>query len=155
MKYFNNVNSLEQLKQQYKELAKKYHPDLNKNVSAEIMKQINKEYEELFKIYKTNNNTNKKQELPEDFINLINELIKFQGIIIEVLGSWIWLSGNTYPYKEKIKKLGFKWSRGRKKWYLGEFSTWYKYYKKDKWEDLKAKYNYEKIESKPLQAITA
>ncbi len=27
MKYFTNVNTLEQLRRQYKELLKKYHPD--------------------------------------------------------------------------------------------------------------------------------
>ena len=47
MKYFNNINTLEELKKQYKKLAMKYHPD-RPNGSEEIMKQVNNEYEKMF-----------------------------------------------------------------------------------------------------------
>ena len=43
--YFQNVNSIDDLKHQYKNLAKKYHPDRGGN--TEIMKIINLEYEYL------------------------------------------------------------------------------------------------------------
>ena len=36
-KYFKDVNTLEELRKQYKELLKKYHPD-NGNGSEEIFK---------------------------------------------------------------------------------------------------------------------
>jgi len=32
-------------------------------------------------------------------------------------GSWIWVNGNTYPVKEKLKENGFIWSNKRKAWY--------------------------------------
>lgn len=34
MKYFENVNTIEELKKQYKNLVKKYHPDLNREVDT-------------------------------------------------------------------------------------------------------------------------
>lgn len=37
MKYFNNISTLEELRKQYKELLKKYHPD-NTNGSEEATK---------------------------------------------------------------------------------------------------------------------
>ncbi|WP_370527002.1 J domain-containing protein [Thermoactinomyces sp. CICC 23799] len=49
MKYFSNVQSLDDLKQQFKKLAKKYHPDVQGG-SNEIMKQVNAEYEYLKKL---------------------------------------------------------------------------------------------------------
>ena len=50
MKYFNNVETLEELRKQYKELLKKYHPDNGGNVSD--MQEVNAEYDELFKVLK-------------------------------------------------------------------------------------------------------
>lgn len=45
-KYFKNVTSLEDLKNQFKALARKNHPDAGGNV--ETMKEINCEYDALF-----------------------------------------------------------------------------------------------------------
>ena len=51
MTYFKNVNTLEELRKQYKELLKRYHPD-NPSGSTEATQQINQEYEKLFKLLK-------------------------------------------------------------------------------------------------------
>lgn len=45
-KYFKNVKSLEDLKNQFKALARKNHPDAGGN--ADTMKEINCEYDALF-----------------------------------------------------------------------------------------------------------
>lgn len=47
-KYFENINTLEELRKQYKELLKLRHPDNGGNVSE--MQEINAEYDRLFKI---------------------------------------------------------------------------------------------------------
>ncbi len=49
-KYFKDVNMLEELRKQYKELLKKHHPDNGGNVSD--MQEINAEYDQLFKALK-------------------------------------------------------------------------------------------------------
>lgn len=54
-KYFKNVTSLEDLKNQFKALARKNHPDAGGN--AETMKEINCEYDALFPIWKDRYNT--------------------------------------------------------------------------------------------------
>ena len=51
MKYFKNVETLEELRKQYKELLKKYHPD-NPNGSTEATQEVNAEYDNLFKVLK-------------------------------------------------------------------------------------------------------
>ena len=56
MTYFRNVETLEELRKQYKELLKKYHPD-NKNGSEDATKAINAEYEQLFKSLKNQHDT--------------------------------------------------------------------------------------------------
>ena len=46
--YFQNVDSVEELKKQYKTLAFKYHPD-REGGSVAAMQRINAEYDELLK----------------------------------------------------------------------------------------------------------
>ncbi len=50
-KYFKDVNTLEELRRQYRDLLKKYHPD-NANGSTEATQEINAEYVRLFKLLK-------------------------------------------------------------------------------------------------------
>lgn len=112
-KYLNqNYSNLEELKKHYKELAKKFHPDYNEN-GLETMKIINNEYEVLFNQLKDH----KSNESSNDYITIIDELLKYNNIEIEVIGTWLWLHGQTYVIKEEIKKLGFQWSKGKKLWY--------------------------------------
>jgi len=53
----------------------------------------------------------------EDLEEVISEILKMQGVEIEICGNWIWLSGNTKEHKEKIKSLGCFWASQKKKWY--------------------------------------
>ena len=129
MKYFKNIKSLEELKKEYKKLAMKNHPD--RGGSEEIMKAINNEYENLFNILKEKKVKDDKEtkdtyttsENAYDFISIIDKLININDINIELIGSWIWVDGNTYPIKELLKELKFQWSNGKKKWYYTKFST--------------------------------
>lgn len=131
-KYFKNVETLEELRKQYRDLLKKYHPD--NGGSEEITKDINTEYEQLFKVLKnrherkkadsnrndrgtTYNRTKWNFEEDEKLRDILNKVIHFEDITIEIIGNWIWLSGNTYPYKKEIKEIGFKWGSQKKAWY--------------------------------------
>ena len=49
MKHFTNINSLAELKKQYRTLAITNHPD--KGGKVEIMQEINSEYDQLYKIW--------------------------------------------------------------------------------------------------------
>ena len=121
MKYLNGTyKNLEELKKAYRNLCKTYHPDLNPNC-LEIMKVINNEYEDLFNILK-NQLTTKTEEKATDFIDLLKNIINLD-ITIEIVGSWIWVSGNTYDHKETLKANGFKWASKKKMWYLNPTGT--------------------------------
>lgn len=132
MAYFKNVNTLEELRKQYKELLKKYHPD-NPNGSTEATQEINAEYDRLFKVLKdkheskqtstdgakANFNANKYDfEADEKLREVLQKIINFANINIEVVGCWLWVDGGTYPYKNELKALGFKWASEKKKWYF-------------------------------------
>ena len=128
MTYFKDIETLEQLRKTYKNLLKQYHPD--NGGSEEIMKAINVEYEQLFKLLKnrheskatgteSNTSENVKWNFEEDekLREVLQKIINFEGISIEICGSWLWISGNTYQYKKAFKELGFMWASTKKMWY--------------------------------------
>ena len=132
MKYFKNVQTIEQLRKQYKELLKKYHPD-NENGSEEITKAINNEYEQLFKLLKNRKEADNKEntadseksynhncydwESDKALREMLAKIINFSGIECEIIGSWLWVSGNTYQYRKELKEYGFKYASVKKMWY--------------------------------------
>ena len=129
--YFNKPQTLEALRKQYKELLKKYHPD-NINGSTEATQEINAEYDRLFRELKDRHSTadstdnsnasninNMKYDFTEDakLREILQKIVGFNGIDIEIIGSWIWVSGNTYLFKNELKANGFKWASNKRMWY--------------------------------------
>ena len=122
-KYFTNCTTLEELKAEYKRLVMIYHPDRPTGDTA-TMQAINNEYEKAFaRLKNTHKNkdgetyTKATKESANDFMNLMAALLNMQGIHIEIIGSFIWVSGNTTPHKETLKALDFKWSSNKSMWY--------------------------------------
>lgn len=114
MTYFKNITTLEELRKEYKKLVKQNHP--NNGGSAEVIKVINVEYEIQFKILEKSDTFNRKKynqqedEMIRDIINVIIHL----NIDIEICGSWIWVTGNTYTCKDELKGNGFHWASKKK-----------------------------------------
>ena len=44
--------------------------------------------------------------------------LKAEDIKIEVIGFWIWISGNTFPIKDRLKEIGFLYSGNKKAWFF-------------------------------------
>lgn len=63
MSYFKKIQSLDDLKEQFKKLAREHHPDAGGD--PEIMKQINQEYDTLFPIWKHKYNMSAEQPTEE------------------------------------------------------------------------------------------
>lgn len=123
-KYFSDCKTIEEAKRLYHKLAVKHHPDLGGDL--ETMQAINAEYDTIAERLKNiHESADGKQytaqtentEIPSDFRDIINSIIHFKGVNIELVGRWIWLTGNTYSYKEHIKKLGFSYASAKKAWY--------------------------------------
>ncbi|QEL88600.1 molecular chaperone DnaJ [Bacillus mycoides] len=121
MNYFQSVTTLEDLKKQYKKLAKKHHPDLGGKHEDFI--ELKNEYDKLFE------KLNTKTETSGAYQNIIDELIKYD-LEIEIIGTWVWVTGNTYSLKKELKELGFKWASKKRAWYWYE-GEYKKYHNKE------------------------
>ena len=124
IKHFENVNTIEELKKEYRMLSKKFHPDMNRdNDTTSIMVEINNEYEFLFKRLENESTKKAGHTVNDSFRSVIDKLMKYDSINIDIIGSWLWIDGNTFSIKDTLKELGFKFQGKSKKWYLGELST--------------------------------
>lgn len=152
MKFIKNVETLEELKKAYKKLALKFHPD--RGGTDEEMAQINNEYDELFEQLK-NIHRNKdgefyqkeSTETPQEWREIISKLLvlKMENVLIEVIGSFLWVSGNTKPYKDELKVLGLKWGRKKQAWYLSP-KGYKRYGKRDyKMDEIRGMYGSKQV----------
>jgi len=147
------------LKLQYKTLVKKYHPDNNLTIDTTgILQSINAEYDYILAnniIFKSESEKKKEVNFSEILQDIISKIINFQDITIEIIGTWIWLDGKTYQYKEDLKNLGFKFSGGKKKWYFTTEIFDKTKYKQKSLEDLKMVYGCTEIKTNSIQSISS
>lgn len=115
--YFQNINSVEELKKAYRKLAFRYHPD--RGGDTEIMKAVNAEYEALFKKLNVKDEATgkSKHNLNDGFREMIDRIISLDGLDIEICGSWIWVSGDTKKHKDALHAAGYFWARKKVMWY--------------------------------------
>ena len=166
-KYFKDGNTLEELRRQYKELLKKYHPD-NTNGSTEATQDINAEYDPLFKVLKDKHekdqtdNNNEKTRYNDNMYNwendkamreVLEKIINLVDIDILICGQWIWVSGNTYQYKKELKEIGFKWASKKKMWHFHTDIFKKKSKKVLSMEEIKSYYGSTKIETNSIQRL--
>lgn len=131
--FTNEIKTLEELKKEYRKLMLKWHPDRNLNNQEEATKNskiINNEYDYLFEKVK-NNRQNEKGEFYyketneniNQYKDIIDKLMKYDFINIDIIGSWLWVSGKTYEIKNILKELNFKFSKKKTAWYF-HFEDW-------------------------------
>lgn len=123
-KWFKQCKTAEEGKGRYRELVRKFHPD--NGGSGEELKEISVEFKNWFEKHKnihtdsegkTYTSETETFETAEDFMDIINNLSTLPNISVEICGSWLWISGNTYPVRTQLASFGCRWSKGKKKWY--------------------------------------
>ena len=106
------------VKKAYKVASKKYHPDINP-ATEEMMKLVNNANEVLMAAeFPISVKFKEGLNYGEELNKALNAIINFQGLVIEVCGSWVWISGETKAHKEELKAAGFKFSGKKKMWYF-------------------------------------
>jgi curved DNA-binding protein CbpA len=119
--YFKDCSTLDEAKKIYWNLAKQFHPD--KGGNEEDFKVLNNSFH-AFKPLTEKFQNEAEQWNSKAYANILNELIKLEGVIIDVIGSFLWLSGNTKKHKEAIKAIdtqdlyNCRWHKNKEMWYF-------------------------------------
>jgi len=127
MKYFFDCQTVEAVKNLYRDLAKKYHPDLGGDTAT--MQAVNVEYSEAMRrAIKGEENEYRREQATAGFEPL-REAIEFavtlpEDVSVIIRGFWLWLEGETYLCKDRIKSftsadgIHFRWSKHKTAWYF-------------------------------------
>lgn len=144
---FINIDGINEAKKIYKILARKLHPDIGG--STELFKILNTVYND---ILENGINFAKDSEFDIELEKIISQILFYENVIIEVVGSWIWLQGDTKPIKDFLKELGFKWASKKKQWYYGEMKG--RNPKQKSMSDIKSKYGCQTVRTKTREKIS-
>lgn len=114
-----NEITKEIVKTSYRKACKAYHPDINP-AGTTMMQAVNEAYETLLEA-----NFPLKLREQEEFSNFGEELYSalckvwsFPEITPTFHGAWLYLYGETKPFKHEIKTAGFRWASKKKIWYF-------------------------------------
>ena len=151
------ISDIDSLKKQYYLLAKKYHPDAGGTTYQ--FQELQKNYEDLFKKLINGSALTQDQKsnefiLDEAMRSIINQLVVYPFITIDVVGKWIWVGGETYPIKSALKSSGLTFIKkgGTPYWvYKGVESS---SYGKKSLEEIKQKYGSSRFDLKPQKSIS-
>ena len=152
---FNHITNLDELRKAYRAAAFAAHPD--HGGSTEAMQKVNAAYEKRFDILKAEQNaradadptgkTSRVEEMPQEFRAVIEKLLSIKNIIIELCGSWVWVSGDTKAHKDEIKAVGCFWSNKKCMCYWRCAKDAHHGKSHASMEDIRRKYGSERITS--------
>ncbi|HEY5590898.1 MAG TPA: hypothetical protein VIK55_07750 [Paludibacter sp.] len=115
---FEAASKTDEVKQRYDELSRVFNPKNNKEPN-EMMNTVNAEYDKLMMVL----GDSKPIEAVKENVPLSDKLMELMGKVdtselsLEVCGSWLWVTKKTFPIKDLLKSLGFRYSANKMAWY--------------------------------------
>lgn len=143
--YFEGCTTQAEAKALYRELVKQHHPDTGGDLGT--MQDINAEYSKFMSEgakteardrQRTAHAENRKSaadfhdldEVGEQIRVMIENALNLDGVEVELMGLWVWLTGNTKAHKETLKQWNeahpetkWKWSPKKLAWYFAGVPT--------------------------------
>lgn len=122
-KYFIEKMDIEHLRREYHRLCIVMHPD--KGGDHEEFCRMKAEYEEMLPgaIAGEDPKRGFTMAYEREIMEMIEKLMNIPGIIIDICGSWLWISGNTMDVRENLKALSFRFSGKKKNWYWSPYRS--------------------------------
>ena len=130
LQYFKQCDNPQAVKNLFRDLLVQFHPDKHKDQFEhynDITRGIIEQYQAVLKgfdgytamgsdgrdhIYKYY------PELEESIMAQVDMLLHLDMVNVEILivGLWVWVEGDTKPYKENLKTAGMHWNGKRMAW---------------------------------------
>ena len=159
MKWFSsNISTMEELRREYRRLAKLHHPDAGGN--TEDMKQINAEYDRLYAILSRQEaqerpqgeqeykHTTEDKAAEDKAIRVVLDALAGIDADVEIIGNWLWITRNSYPYKELLKSLNFHYASRKRAWYW-HFGEYHRHHKQEvSLDEIRQKYGSQKVNNR-------
>lgn len=155
MQWFVGMSSPEEIKKRYRGLAMLHHPD--RGGSNDIMAEINQQYHGALAAcdgYRTWDAEGHEHEYHYDsdieqaVVDKIADLLRLRMADVQIwlVGTWIWIHGDTKQYKEALKSANCIWHPKRVCWYWKPYSRRSRYNSHADFAGLAAKYGFQKFE---------
>jgi hypothetical protein len=176
--YFEGCTTQAEIKARYRELARKHHPDMGGDLRTmqEINTQASKAMSEGAKSeardrQRTAHAENRKSaadfhdldEVTEEIRTMIEFALNLNGVDVELMGLWVWLTGNTKTHREAFKawnethETKWKWSPKKTAWYFAGVPTFNR--KETTLDEIRGAYGSQKFsreeERKTAEVLTA
>lgn len=121
--YFHDCNDQKAIKTRFRELVMIHHPDRGGDTAT--MQEINAQYEAAMRASytadeKTAESVEWWMEQEQAMMEILAKLAAnglADALTIELMGVWLWVSGDTKPHKEALKESGLFWSKQKSAWY--------------------------------------
>lgn len=165
--YFAGVKFVEDIKKLYKLLAMRHHPD--RCGSTATMQEVNRQY--LIALQNangqtsTNKETNKEhtykydEHIEQAVMEFVGKVMKsgilnHAGVEAYIIGTWVWIMGNTKPISKQLGKagLGCTWHSKRIAWYYTPEER-KSFYSKAGFNGLAAKYGASKLHAEEAKQL--
>jgi len=163
MNYFRGLSTVGDVKSKYRALAKANHPDRGGDTA--VMQAINAAYHAALAALDGQENVGSdgkphvyrydrdvEQEVMDKVVELLG--LRLPGVKIEIIGTWVWVSGDTKPVKELLKAAGLRWHSKRQRWYWRRF-TYRRRYSGASFETLRRMYGSKTFKDDGGKAVVA
>jgi len=122
---FSNCSTVGAVRSEYRRLAMLHHPD--RGGDNETMRAINLAYGRALserdgeistgfdgQPHEYHYNARVEKAAMDKVLEILGANL---GVKVELIGTWVWVSGDTKPVKEQLKALGLRWHGKRVMWY--------------------------------------
>lgn len=152
--YFKNCKSLDEAKKLYRRLSLENHPDRGGDLKK--MQEINRQYQAFLSSFRpgkerpdeTTEQAEEEINLSQEFWKALSMILPLEDLTVELVGSWLWATGNTYQHRGTLSLAGFKYAKAKKAWFFTtdeiSFSK-----KRQTLDEIKYKYGAHKIKKAP------
>lgn len=148
---FAQCATLDDAKKLYKKLAFQLHPDIHGAGSTAAFQDMQNQFHAFRPAAESEKFKGEFEQWNANaFMAVVDDLHKIPGLIVEICGSFIWISGDTKPNRDKIKAVDprdyfrpAQWHREKEKWFFSPAD----YFRRSKeglsMEEIRSKYGSE------------